>query len=559
MSSQPESVAAKQPQAPYEAPPLVQLTNKWINDLTARTRARPIPWEGYHRANLLSSDELKMINAVISKQDKSKTESLLEEQGGDYASLFLRLLSKLSRTDTLQQILVLVGDMLNQRDDRLELFLQSQGQEEHDGIYFPWGPFVKLLEVQDDFVQLRSAHFLTLLLVYSASKSSRPSPPPNVLPRLLEFLVSLLEPAHSDRSQVSGQTSSTSGSIPRRATSDFAEGNGPDISLVLLEALLRSQKYRQIVWAEEIGRLEGDSKKVSEERSNGLIPNLVQILRQSLLPSGSALPSLSVSPSGSKPGSGSATPSTQTTAATSSTLVPLSVQGSSTRASTQITYQATLVLWLLSFDKEIAEGINSKFGVATILTDVARNAVKEKVIRVIVAIFRNLLEKAPEANASALLGAKALTLCQNLSTRKWSDEEIEEDIQLVKEKLAHKLEGMTSYDEYLSELSSGQLTFENPAHELEDFWKENAAKLVENDGETLKKLVAILKESQDSVSLAVACSDIGKFVQFFEPGKRRVDQLGAKVRIMDLMSHSDPDVKFRALHTVSRLVSASWR
>lgn len=40
---------------------------------------------------------------------------------------------------------------------------------------------------------------------------------------------------------------------------------------------------------------------------------------------------------------------------------------------------------------------------------------------------------------------------------------------------------------------------------------------------------------------------------------RRIDELGAKVRVMALMSHSDGEVKYRALGTVSRLVSGSWR
>lgn len=75
----------------------------------------------------------------------------------EYALLYLRLLAKLSRTDTLQQILVLVGDMLQDRDDRVDFFLQaaskapsassststseSPSQTLHQTL--PWGPFLK--------------------------------------------------------------------------------------------------------------------------------------------------------------------------------------------------------------------------------------------------------------------------------------------------------------------------------------------------------------------------------------------------------------------------------
>jgi len=52
------------------------------------------------------------------------------------------------------------------------------------------------------------------------------------------------------------------------------------------------------------------------------------------------------------------------------------------------------------------------------------------------------LVKAPEANAPPMLGAKVLPLVESLSARKWSDEEIDEDLQLVKEVLSDKLKGM---------------------------------------------------------------------------------------------------------------------
>lgn len=55
---------------------------------------------------------------------------------------------------------------------------------------------------------------------------------------------------------------------------------------------------------------------------------------------------------------------------------------------------------------------------------------------------QNLLAKAPASNAPAMLGAKCLPLVEALASRKWSDEEIEEDIAAIKEVLAEKLKGM---------------------------------------------------------------------------------------------------------------------
>ncbi|GAK67100.1 uncharacterized protein PAN0_016c5326 [Moesziomyces antarcticus] len=583
-SQQPDGQAksAKANNETVEAPPLVYLTNKWIQDLTQRIRARPIPWEGYHRADLLSADELKMIksvDAIVIGQNRSKLDPLLDEHGQEYVSLYLRLLSKLSRTDTLQQILVLVDDMLSDRDDRIELFLSLDGQEEQDGVGFPWKPFVKLLDVPDDFVQMKSAQFLTLLLVFSATHSSQPEPPSSVLPRLLTFLSSLLRGASTKgASTTSARTPASTNASPatRRMSPDYAEGNGPEIALVLLEALLRTQKYRIDAWEYDVSKMgqvpsssgkakatsdddeeEQQQQQPSEDVDRGFLSELAQILRLSNVPSGgSSFNSNAASPTGS----GSATPSRTTTPSVASTLVAGANNGSNaTRAGTQLVYQVVLCFWLLSFHKQIAAELNVKLGLVPLLVDVARLAVKEKVTRVTVATLRNLLAKAADVNAPVMLGSKALPLCENLLARKWSDEEIEEDLQYIRTELAERLKTMTTWDEYLSELQSGQLTFESPVHELDEFWKENAPRFVDEDAKVLKQLVGVLDQSEDATTLAVACSDIGKFVHFFEQGKRRVGDLGAKARIMSLMTHPDPNVKYCALHTVAKLVSASWR
>lgn len=39
---------------------------------------------------------------------------------------------------------------------------------------------------------------------------------------------------------------------------------------------------------------------------------------------------------------------------------------------------------------------------------------------------------------------------------------------------------------------------------------------------------------------------------------RFVTDLGGKTRVMDLMTHEDPDVRYRALISVQQLVSQPW-
>ncbi|THH31773.1 hypothetical protein EUX98_g2445 [Antrodiella citrinella] len=226
-------------------------------------------------------------------------------------------------------------------------------------------------------------------------------------------------------------------------------------------------------------------------------------------------------------------------------------------AGPQMSYQVAFCFWLLTFEGEVSEQINKRFDIIPLLTNVAQTAVKEKVIRVIVATFRNLVSKAPSANLPAMLVAQLLPFVKNLSARKWSDEDIVDDVIYLKDELNARFESLTTYDEYTSELTSGHLSW-TPVHDSELFWKENVTKLNNRDYEQLKTLIRLLKESQDVVVLAVAAHDIGQYVKHYERGKKVLDDLGAKTRVMELMTHKDTDVRYQALLSVQRLVSHPW-
>ena len=76
-----------------------------------------------------------------------------------------------------------------------------------------------------------------------------------------------------------------------------------------------------------------------------------------------------------------------------------------------------------------------KYDIIPLLTDVAQAAVKEKVVRVIIATFRNLVTKAPSQNLPAMLVAQLLPFVKSLCSRKWTDEDIVEDVQFLRDEL----------------------------------------------------------------------------------------------------------------------------
>lgn len=219
----------------------------------------------------------------------------------------------------------------------------------------------------------------------------------------------------------------------------------------LVESLVQNKERRREIWNAEMKQMnevpekgKGSDEEDDNNSKDGdddpkankdhMLPltGLKTILASSISPKQS-----SSQQNSSRSQSGTSTPSRSTTQQSGGSRTPME-----DLVSVQMIYQAAFCFWLFSFDNEIAAELNNKFDIISILADVARNAVKEKVVRVIVATLRNLAEKAPNANISAMLGCKCLPLMESLSGRKWSDEEITQDIDAVKELLSEKLKGM---------------------------------------------------------------------------------------------------------------------
>ncbi|KAI9509962.1 ATPase V1 complex subunit H [Russula earlei] len=430
------------------------VSNSYLEESTAKIRVKQVPWEGYQRAGHITLEELALIKKV-DRQPKAKTESLLLSDGQTYASLYLGLLKKLQRVDTLQSILVLIADALADHEERIVLFTRASASDPD----LPFGPLLRILETQDDFVPLKTSQILTALL------SAEPAPlQPWQLRPLLNYLSACVQ-----------------GTAQHKR----------DVAVQCLEAILPRHEVRQAVWA-----------------IPGILGGLVDILKSTNNP--------------------------------------------------QMNYQVGFCFWLLTFESEVAEQINKRYDVIPLFISVAQAAAKEKVVRVNIATLRNLVTKAPSANLPAMLVAQLLPFVKNLATRKWSDEDILEDVDFLRDELEARFESLTTWDEYTSELASGHLSW-TPVHTSDLFWKENVTKLNERDHFYLKRLVELLLSSQDHIVLAVAAHDLGQYVKYHERGKKVVTDLGAKNRAIELMSHSSQEVRYQALLSVQRLVSHPWQ
>merc|ERR1712109_110831 len=193
----------------------------------------------------------------------------------------------------------------------------------------------------------------------------------------------------------------------------------------------------------------------------------------------------------------------------------------------QIQYQLSFCLWVLTFNTTIAEKLNA-YGVIPVLADILADAQKEKVSRIILAVFRNMIEKPEESQVMKQL--------EFLEQRKFEDEDIQSDIEFLKEKMEISLQDLSSYDEYVTEVRSGRLEW-SPVHRSEKFWRENAHKLNDANYELLKILIQLLQTANDPLILSVACFDLGEYVRHYQRGKHVLEQLHGKTLVMGLLGH----------------------
>ncbi|KAF9127919.1 H(+)-transporting V1 sector ATPase subunit H [Mortierella sp. 14UC] len=429
--------------------PLALVSNAFLDELTAGLRARPIPWEGYQRATLITQAELNYIKAIEKKTGEDLSR-VVDKEGNVYGELLISLLQKLVRVDTIQSILILIDDLLLDHEERAEYFLHL-GQTDAS---LPYAPLLKCLRSEDSFIALKASKILTTLLCASRKPSTE-----------------------------------AAGELFRWTTAQLQSKNPAevDLSVQVLESALRQRNIRLVYW-----------------NTPQAVDALVRILKME------------------NPGP-------------------------------QMQYQVIYCFWILTFNDEIAQELNRKYDVIPQLVDIARSAIKEKVVRVVIATLKNLVEKAPEANLAAMAAVKLLQFSENLSSRKWSDAEILEDVNYLKAQLQENFHTLTTFEVYKAELLSSRLTW-SPPHLSEQFWIKNWKELKKENYALLRVLARLLSTSNDAVVLSVAASDIGQYVKRDPSSKKFLQEIGVKQKIMELMSHSDQEVRYNSVNTSWSLI-----
>ncbi|KAK6629992.1 hypothetical protein RUM43_003813 [Polyplax serrata] len=484
------------PELPNEKIDMLAATSV-LQQQASEIRAQRVIWQSYSQSQMISQEDYNFIVA-FDNADAPGRKKILEENKSQCAKTFLNLLGHISKDQTIQYILIMIDDMLQEDRSRVEIFCEYSARKKEGFL----GPFLNLLNRQDGFIQNMTSRIIAKMACWSPDLMDK-SDLHFYLAWLNDQLKINLESLSSSDVNVHLRTITLP--LDMDATEDGVLGTVVNVTMEMM-----NNEYMQSVARCLQMMLRIDEYRFAFVSVDG-ISTILNVL--------------------------------------------------SGRVNFQVQYQLIFCLWVLTYNPLLAEKMN-KFNVIPILTDILSDSVKEKVSRIILAVFRNLIEKPEDNDISkehciAMVQCKVLKQLSILEQRKFDDEDICSDVVYLNEKLQASVQDLSSFDEYASEVKSGRLEW-SPVHKSAKFWRENAGRLNEKNYELLTILIDLLQQSKDPLVLSVASFDIGEYVRHYPRGKNVIEQLGGKQLVMQLLGHDDPNVRYEALIAVQKLMVHNW-
>lgn len=174
--------------------------------------------------------------------------------------------------------------------------------------------------------------------------------------------------------------------------------------------------------------------------------------------------------------------------------------------------------------------------------------------------LHNLLSTNPSSLLPTAVLARLPALLQNIGGRHLTDQDLQEDLDRLKETLEEYTTTKTTFDEYVAEVRSGHLRW-SPPHRNATFWAENSRKILEFEaGDIPRKLAEIMNKpwENDKAVLAIACNDVGALIKAVPEKRSQLEKLGLKTRIMVLMQDADENVRWESLKALGGWLKYSF-
>ncbi|KAL2017838.1 hypothetical protein VTK56DRAFT_1640 [Thermocarpiscus australiensis] len=469
----------------------------YLASLQSNIRQRPIPWDGAVRAGTLTEEQLARIRAV-DKVKKDVRKQIVESDLDGYRTLFVGGPGKKSVLELAAKRQDVVQYILVLLSDLLESVpALSKALLQTGDPYQHFLPLLARSSNVDDPIPLLTSTVLVGLM--AGSRDESPATVENALPVIFSYLSSLT------RSSDAGLQ---------------------DIGVQEYSSLLYGRAPRWQFW---------------KQRSETVTP-LVNILRAAA-------------------GVGNSDASASLWSGTTTTLRS-GIEGSlGGGVGLQLLYHVLLVMWQLSFEAaDIGDDLHDEYDIVVLYTQLLRLSPKEKTTRLLVSTLLNLLVHNQNTLLPTAVLARLPSLLQNLQTRQFTDPDLREDMDRLRELLEEYTKTKTTFDEYVGELNSGHLRW-SPPHRNAVFWAENARRILEHEnGALIRKLADIMRKpwDNDKAVLAIACNDVGCLVREVPERRSQLEKLGLKTRIMELMGEADENVRWESLRALGGWLQYSF-
>lgn len=125
-----------------------------LQQQAADIRTKTINWASYMQSQMISQEDYQCVSAL----DTSKA-SYLQSNPSQAVKTLLNLLSHVSKDSTIQYILVMIDDLLQEDRARVDFFHEYCSKRKE----CVWGPFLNLLNRQDGFIVNMSSRILAKL------------------------------------------------------------------------------------------------------------------------------------------------------------------------------------------------------------------------------------------------------------------------------------------------------------------------------------------------------------------------------------------------------------
>ncbi|XP_058125328.1 V-type proton ATPase subunit H isoform X1 [Anopheles ziemanni] len=486
-------------------------------------------WSSYMQSQMISQEDYSCVSSL----DKDK--KYLQDNPTQCAKTLLNMLSHVSKDQTIQYILVLIDDLLQEDRSRVQIFHDYANKKKES----VWAPFLNLLNRQDGFIVNMASRVVGKLACWGQEQM-----PKSDLHFYLQWLKDQLTVAAQKLLHEMEEAEKKRLAEPAASHGHHGHGHHTHHGEAHHHANSHhhqiAERYREISSAIDDPRTgsSGENRDLHVTLTNNeYIQSVGRCLQMMLRVDEYRFAFVTVDGI--------------------STLISIL----SSRVNFQVQYQLVFCLWVLTFNPLLAEKMN-KFNVIPILADILSDCAKEKVTRIILAVFRNLIEKPEDSQVAkehciAMVQCKVMKQLTILEQRRFDDEDITGDVEFLTEKLQNSVQDLSSFDEYATEVKSARLEW-SPVHKSAKFWRENAQRLNEKNYELLRILVHLLETSKDPLVLSVASYDIGEYVRHYPRGKHVIEQLGGKQLVMQLLAHEDPNVRYEALLAVQKLMVHNW-